>query len=90
MHRKLKPKDDKAVFDEVSVMQDLKHPNIVNLIDFDVSPKSFHVVLELARGGDVFVRLSKRTYYKESDARALAKNLMLAVDYIHTKGFVHR
>eukprot|EP01083_Nonionella_stella_P120332 360500_1 len=50
--KKLKDKDDKAVVDEVSILRSLDtHPNVVNLIDFFESPKTFHVVLELARGG---------------------------------------
>jgi len=89
--KKLKEKDDKAVVDEVSILRSLDtHPNVVNLIDFFESPKTFHVVLELARGGDVFARLSQRNFYNELSARSLAQNLLLAVEYIHSRGFVHR
>lgn len=90
MFRKLSPKDDKAVYDEVNIMNDLKHPSIVNLVDFFTSEKTFHVVLELARGGDVFGRLSKRLTYKETDARTLARNLLSSVEFIHSKAYVHR
>lgn len=77
--------------DEVAVLRSLDtHPNVVNLIDFFESPKTFHVVLELARGGDVFARLSQRNFYNEISARSLAQNLLLAVEYIHSRGFVHR
>jgi Serine/threonine protein kinase len=90
-HRKLKPKDDKAVYQEVNVMKNLrKHPNIVNLVNFFESDKLFHVVLELAEGGDVFDRLSKRRFYTEIDARSLARNVLVAVDCIHSSGYVHR
>lgn len=71
-------------------MRDLQHPSIVNLLNFYESEKFFHVVLELAAGGDVFRRLSKRSVYKEMDARTLAKNLLLAVNFIHSKSYVHR
>jgi serine/threonine protein kinase len=78
------------VFDEVNIMKELKHPSIVNLLNFFSSEKTYHVVLELARGGDVFGRLSKRVSYNEMDARTLAKNLLVAIDFIHSKGYVHR
>jgi len=67
-----------------------KNPNIVNLLNFYECEKTFHVVLELARGGDVFERLAKRKSYKEMDSRTLAKNLLTAIDYIHSSGYVHR
>ena len=61
-----------------------KNPNVVNLLNFYECDKTFHVVLELARGGDVFERLAKRKSYKEIDSRTLAKNLLTAIDYIHS------
>jgi len=89
--RKLKPKDDEAVYQEVNVMKNLRmHPNIVNLVNFFESETLFHVVLELAEGGDLFDRLSKRRFYTEIDARSLAKNIIIAVDCIHSSGYVHR
>ena len=79
------------MYDEVAVMKDLMlHPNIVNLLNFFESKNTFHVVLELAGGGDVFDRLSKRKMYKEMDARTLATNLLIGVAFIHSKGYVHR
>mmetsp|Transcript_45541 Transcript_45541/g.68718 ORF Transcript_45541/g.68718 Transcript_45541/m.68718 type:complete len:179 (-) Transcript_45541:237-773(-) len=89
--RKLKPKDDRAVYDEVAIMKDLSSDDsIVQLLNFYESEKTFHVVLELAMGGDVFERLSKRRYYKEIDARELSFHLLNAISYIHSKGYVHR
>ena len=47
-------------------------------------------LIELAQGGDVFGRLSKLNVYKETDARTLAKFLLLIVGFIHSKNYVHR
>jgi serine/threonine protein kinase len=66
------------------------NPNIVSLLNFYESDKTFHVVLELAQGGDVFARLSKRKVYMETDARTLAKNMLIAIDFIHSNNYVHR
>ena len=66
------------------------NPNIVSLLNFYESEKTFHVVLEIAQGGDVFERLTKRRVYTEIDARTLAKNILIAIDYIHFQGYVHR
>jgi len=90
--KRLKPKDDAAVYREVSILKSLSgsYDGIINLIDFFEEPQTFHLILELARGGDVFDRLSKRTVYTEKHARDLARRMLEAVQYIHSYGIVHR
>jgi len=90
--KKLKAKDDAAVYREVSVLKSLSgsYDGIINLIDFFEEPQTFHLILELARGGDVFERLSKRTVYTEKHARDLARRMLEAVQFIHRYGIVHR
>ena len=55
---------------------------IIDLIDFFQSPKSFHIVMELAEGGDVFDRLAKRKVYTEEDARDLAKRMLESILFV--------
>ena len=87
----MKPKDDDNVFREVEVMKDLKtHPNIVNLIDFFLTEDTFHVVIGLAKGGDLMRRLAQRRNYSEFDGRALAREFLKAVDHMHKNKVVHR
>jgi calcium/calmodulin-dependent protein kinase I len=89
--RKLKPKDDAAVFREVSILKLLKDlPHVVRLIDFFVEPETFYMVQVYAAGGDVFDRLAARSHYTEKDARDLAKILLETIAAIHEKNIVHR
>jgi calcium/calmodulin-dependent protein kinase I len=89
--RKLKPKDDVAVFREVSILKLLKDlPHVVRLIDFFVEPETFCMVQVYAAGGDVFDRLAARSHYTEKDARDLAKILLETIAAIHEKNIVHR
>ena len=82
---------DHEVFREVQVLREVSsHPNIVSLVDFFASSTHFNVVLELARGGDLFDKLSQRKFYTEKDARYVAKDILTAISYIHSKNFVHR
>ena len=59
-------------------------------MDFFEKPSTFHIVLELARGGDVFDRLTKRTVYTEAHAQDLARRLLKSINHIHSHGIVHR
>ena len=89
--RKLKPKDDAAVFREVSILKLVKDlPHVVRLIDFFVEPQTFYMVQVYAAGGDVFDRLAARSNYTEKDARDLAKILLQTIEAIHEKTIVHR
>lgn len=79
-------KQDTSTLREVQIMKDLSDgnvPNVTCLIDFFVEPGAFYIVQNLATGGELFIRIIERTAYTECDARALAKNLLLAMDAIH-------
>jgi calcium/calmodulin-dependent protein kinase I len=86
-----KKKDDDAVFKEVQIMKELIDvPNVVTLIDFYVTPKTFHVVQAYAKGGDVFDRLASKKNYTEKDARSLAIILLQVLRDLHAKRICHR
>ena len=63
---------------------------IINLIDFYVTPETYTLVMELARGGDVFDRLAQRTSYTESCARSFARTLFRTIQFLHDRGIAHR
>lgn len=92
---KLSSRDDAAQQSEVSILrylssQQSRHPNphvgIVNIIDFFSNPESFHIVMELAEGGDVFDRLAKRKVYTEKDARDLARRMLESIQFVRFDG----
>lgn len=89
--KKLKPKDDKAVFTEVATLRELHNvDNVIKIIDFFVEPEKLYMVQMLARGGDVFDRLTARSKYSEGDARNLAVTLITTMAEIHKRTIVHR
>ena len=81
---------DEKVLQEVSIMNQLHHENIVGVVDFFEEDHSYFIVMELMEGGDVFDRILSLKNYTEHDARELAKTLLVAVDEIHDNGIAHR
>ncbi len=63
---------------------------IINLIDFYPTPTHYRLVMELARGGDVFDRLAERKFYTEETARDIARSLFGAVLFLNERGISHR
>ncbi|KAL7552589.1 hypothetical protein ACHAWF_015831 [Thalassiosira exigua] len=70
--------------------KDATNNGIINLVDFYPAPERYHVVMELARGGDVFDRLAKRKVYTEKHARDLARHMLESIQYLHERGIAHR
>merc|ERR1719446_2004551 len=67
------------------------HPAIIQLVDMDESlPSTIRLVLELCEGGELYDRIQLRKYYPENEGKLLARNLLEAVTYIHSKGIMHR
>jgi serine/threonine protein kinase len=87
---KRSPKTDEAVLQEVSIMNQLEHPNLVNVLDFFEEEDNYYIVMELMAGGDVFDRILDMNNYTEKDARDLFMVLLEAVEYMHKNGVAHR
>lgn len=71
-------------------MMALNHPNVVKAMDIFEEPEHFYVIMELITGGELFDRIVRKQFYKELEARNLAKTLLQAIKYIHDNNYVHR
>ncbi|XP_067931569.1 calcium/calmodulin-dependent protein kinase type 1-like [Watersipora subatra] len=81
---------EESLQNEISVLQKLKHPNIVQLLDVFDDKTYVYLVMELVTGGELFDMIVSRGMYTEKDASALISTILEAVDYLHSKGVVHR
>lgn len=78
------------VYREINSLRQLSHPNIVNLVEVVKSGKYIGIVLEYAPGGELFDYILQHKHLKEDFARRLFAQLVSGVDYMHSKGYVHR
>mmetsp|Transcript_17231 Transcript_17231/g.21483 ORF Transcript_17231/g.21483 Transcript_17231/m.21483 type:complete len:896 (-) Transcript_17231:292-2979(-) len=77
---------------EIYIMCQLDHPNIVRLEEVYESHNEIYLVMELCLGGELFDRLDEQPeyHYTEAACARLVKQMLNAVRYIHDKGIVHR
>ncbi|ODV70276.1 kinase-like protein [Hyphopichia burtonii NRRL Y-1933] len=75
---------------EINSLKLLNHPNIVNLVEVMKSGKYIGIVLEYASGGELFDYILHHKYLKENIAKKLFAQLVSGVDYMHSKGLIHR
>jgi len=82
----------RALRNEIFIMCQLDHPNIVRIEEVYESPTSIYIVQELCHGGDLFDRLDEQPdfHYTEPQCAKLVKQMVSAVRYLHSKGIVHR
>lgn len=72
-------------------MRNLKHPGIVELLDFSESRDHYYLVLELLEGGELFHQIVKLTYFSEALARHVILQVAHGIRYLHEeRGVVHR
>ncbi|CAK7564894.1 MAG: Calmodulin-dependent protein kinase cmk2 [Sporothrix epigloea] len=82
--------NEQMVYDELQLLQKLQHPHIVRFVDWFESRDKYYIVTELATGGELFDRICEQGKFTEKDASQTIKQVLSAVDYLHTKNVVHR
>ncbi|KAL6860895.1 kinase-like protein [Trichoderma novae-zelandiae] len=75
---------------EIDVLRQLKHPNILPYIDAVVSPHSLYIFTELASGGDLVSFINRYEFLQEIDCRVLLRQVVRGLAYLHRKGIIHR
>ena len=84
--------DRLQLVEEIDIMCQLDHPNIVRLEEIYESDSIIYLVIELCHGGELFDQLDKQEdyHYPEEKAADLVKQVLSAVSYLHSQGIVHR
>ena len=63
----------------------------IKWISVDVSRQlHVYIVMERLTGGELLDRIRRKKQFTETEASCIARKLVSAVDFIHSKGVVHR
>lgn len=73
---------------EAKVVAKLNHPNIVSVYDVGISGKFHYMAMEYLPGGDLSERIAQGL--SQEKAISITKALASALDYAHSKGYLHR
>eukprot|EP01097_Dermamoeba_algensis_P000143 TRINITY_DN1050_c0_g1_i2.p1 TRINITY_DN1050_c0_g1~~TRINITY_DN1050_c0_g1_i2.p1 ORF type:complete len:363 (-),score=106.35 TRINITY_DN1050_c0_g1_i2:267-1355(-) len=75
---------------EVENLRKLNHPNILKLFDVFESADEVYLVMELVDGQELFDKIIEKGNYSEKDASLIIRQIVAAIDYLHSQGIAHR
>jgi serine/threonine protein kinase len=82
--------DDGKIQNEIEAMSHLQHRNIVQLISSHETDHAHCIVMQYAPKGDLLWRALSVKRLGEPAAKMLIRQLLEAVEYAHSHGWIHR
>ncbi|KAL7236118.1 hypothetical protein ACSBR1_019400 [Camellia fascicularis] len=76
--------------EEVNLLENLSHPNIVRYLGTTREEASLNILLEIVPGGSISSLLGKFGSFPESVITMYTKQSLLGVEYLHRNGIMHR
>ncbi|EED22771.1 protein kinase, putative [Talaromyces stipitatus ATCC 10500] len=81
---------DQKVDNEMKIMKDLRHPNIVQYIDHHEHDRWIYIIMEYIAGGELSSYLASNGKIAEDMVKSIARQLLHALHYLHKRKITHR
>jgi len=82
--------DVEGIQEEINVICNLNHPNIVNYLGTTTTDRHLFILLEYVPGGSIAGMLSQFGAFSEDLIRRFSHQILLGLEYLHNKLIVHR
>ncbi|VFQ65246.1 unnamed protein product [Cuscuta campestris] len=76
--------------EEVNLLKNLSHPNIVRYLGTAREEGSLNILLEFVPGGSISSLLGKFGSFPEPVIRMYTRQLLIGLEYLHKNGIMHR
>ena len=92
IHKKsLRTEEEKQmVFNEVSILRSLDHPNIIKLHEYYQDDMNYYIITEYCGGGELFERILAQGTISESTAAEYMRQIFSILVYLEEKKVAHR
>ena len=75
---------------EISLLRDLRHPNIVQYLGCSSSADYLNIFLEYVPGGSVQTMLNSYGALPEPLVRSFVRQILIGLSYLHNRDIIHR
>jgi serine/threonine protein kinase len=75
---------------EIQIMKDLRHPNIVQYEDYHTHGDYAYIIMEIVTGGELSTYMHKRGPVPEPMVQTITRQILHALAYLHARGITHR
>lgn len=82
--------EQKAIEEELNMVQGLEHQNLVRFYEIVEEPVSFCIVMELCVGQTLLQMINERKFFHDKEAAKIIFQLSSVVAYLHAHGVAHR
>jgi serine/threonine protein kinase len=84
-------KGKESLYNEIDVMKNLDHENLMKLHEIHESQNSVYLVLELLEGGELLDYIkAQQGRIKTSEYKHIIRSILRALRYMNTKNIMHR
>ena len=85
----LKGINDANLVEEIYILKNLDHPNIMKLYELFVDKNNFYIISEFFDQGDLLTKIEKLGSMNQIVVKFIMEQIFNAVAYLHSKGVLH-
>ena len=85
----LKGINDANLLEEIFILKNLDHPNIMKLYEFFVDYQNFYIISEFFDQGDLLKKIQKLRRMNQIVVKFIMNQVFNAISYLHSKGVLH-
>lgn len=79
---------DSEIIDEIEILKNLDHPDIVRIMEFYNTEKYYYIINEYCPGGELFDQVNK--IFSETQIAVMFRQILSGLAYLHSNNIIHR
>ena len=79
---------DNEIMDEIEILKNLDHPDIVRITEFYNTESSYYIINEYCRYGELYDQVTKE--FSETQIAVMFRQILSGIAYLHSNNIIHR